>query len=143
MHHVTAPCPHFTPAVQHCHPFDAVRRSALDILVQFAELVADALDIVEELRELAGQLQVASVADAVNGLAQDGAAGCDPVFFGFFHRVAALMERVREEVRQKASFRVLHALNVGDQAQPLPTLPTTASSPMVLNSGMKGSVPIQ
>ena len=27
------------------------------------------------------------------------------------------MERVREEVRQKASFRVLHALNVGDQAQ--------------------------
>ena len=117
MHHVTAPCPHFTPAVQHSHPFDAVRRSALDILVQFAEFLADALYIIHELRELQCQLQVAAVANAVNGLAQDGAAGCDPVFFGFFHRVAALMERVREEVRQKASFRVLHSLNVGDQAQ--------------------------
>ena len=29
------------------------------------------------------------------------------------------------------------------RVEPLPTLPTTASSPMVLNSGMKGSVPIQ
>ena len=114
MHHVTAPCPHFTPAVQHSHPFDAVRRSALDILIQFAELLADALHIVHKLRELQCQLQIATIANAVNGRSQDGAAGCDPVLLGFPHRVAALMERVREEVRQKASFRVLHALDVID-----------------------------
>ena len=117
VHHVAAPGPHLAPAVQHGHPLNAVGRGALDVLIQLTELAADALHIVHELRELQGQLQVAAVTDAVNGLAQDGAAGCDPVFLGFFHRVAALMERVREEVRQKASFRVLHALNVGDQAQ--------------------------
>ena len=65
---------------QHSHGLDAVGRRALDVLIQFAELVADALDIVEELRELAGQFQIAAVADAVNGLAQDGAACGDPVF---------------------------------------------------------------
>ncbi len=72
--HVAAPRALLAPAVQHSHGLDAVGRGALDVLVQLAELVADALDIVEELRELAGQLQVAAVADAVNGLAQDGAA---------------------------------------------------------------------
>ena len=117
MHHMTAPGPHFAPAVQHGHPLDTIGCGALDVLIQFAELVADALHIVHELRELQGQFQVAAVADAVDGLAQDGAAGSDPVLFGFPHRVAALVEGVREEVRQKTSFGVLHALNVGDQAQ--------------------------
>ena len=32
---------------------------------------------------------------------------------------------------------------ISRRVEPLPTLPTTASRPMVLNSGMKGSVPIQ
>ena len=114
MHHVTAPSPHFTPTVQHRHSFDTVRRSALDILIQFAELLTDALYIIHELWELQCQLQIAAIADAVDGLAQDSAAGCNPVLLGFPHRVAALMERVREEVRQKASFRVLHALDVRD-----------------------------
>ena len=90
--HVAAPRALLPPAVQHSHSLDAVGRGALDVLVQFAELVADALDIVEELRELAGQFQIAAVADAVNGLAQDGAACGDPVFLGFAHRVAALVK---------------------------------------------------
>ena len=77
VNHVAAPRALLPPAVQHSHGLDAVGCGALDVGIQLAELVADALDIVEELRELAGQLQVASVADAVNGLAQDGAASGD------------------------------------------------------------------
>ena len=117
VNHVAAPRALLPPAVQHSHGLDAVGRGTLDVLVQFAELVADALDIVEELRELAGQLQVASVADAVNGLAQDGAASGDPVLLGFAHRVAALVEGIGEEVGQEAALGVLDAGNVGNQAQ--------------------------
>ena len=117
MHHVTAPSPHFTPTVQHGHSLDTVGCGALDVLVQFAELVADALHVVHELRELQGQFQIAAIADAVDGLAQDSAAGCNPVLLGFPHRVAALVEGVGEEVRQETALGVLHALNVRDQAQ--------------------------
>ena len=105
------------PAVQHSHGLDAVGRGTLDVFVQLAELVADALNIVEELRELAGQLQVAAVANAVNGLAQDGAACGDPVFLGLAHRVAALVEGIGEEVGQESSLGVLDAGDVGNQAQ--------------------------
>ena len=56
MYHVAAPRALLPPAVQHSHGFNAVGRGALDVAVQLPELVADALDIVEELRELAGQL---------------------------------------------------------------------------------------
>ena len=56
---MAAPSTLLTPTVQHSHGLDAVGRRALDILIQLAELVADALDVVEEFRELAGQLQVA------------------------------------------------------------------------------------
>ena len=115
--HVAAPGALLPPAVQNSHGLDAVGRGTLDVLVQLAELVADALDIVEELRELAGQLQVASVADAVNGLAQDGAACGDPVLLGLAHRVAALVEGIGEEVGQESSLGVLDAGNVGNQAQ--------------------------
>ena len=117
VNHVAAPRALLPPAVQHSHGLDAVGRGTLDVLVQFAELVADALDIVEELRELAGQLQVAAVADAVNGLAQDGAASGDPVLLGLAHRVAALVEGIGEEVGQEAALGVLDAGNVGNQAQ--------------------------
>ena len=117
VNHVAAPRALLPPAVQHSHGLDAVGRGTLDVLVQFAELVADALDIVEELRELAGQLQVASVADAVNGLAQDGAASGDPVLLGLAHRVAALVEGIGEEVGQESSLGVLDAGDVGNQAQ--------------------------
>ena len=52
--------------------------------------------VYHELRELQRQLQVAAVADAVNGLAQDGAAGGDPVLLGladvykrqYLHRIS-------------------------------------------------------
>ncbi len=117
VNHVAAPRALLPPAVQHSHGLDAVGRRALDVLIQLTELVADALDIVEELRELAGQLQVAAVADAVNGLAQDGAAGGDPVLLGLAHRVAALVEGIGEEVGQEASLGILDAGNVGNQAQ--------------------------
>ena len=115
--HVAAPRALLPPAVQHSHSLDAVGRGALDVLVQFAELVADALYIVHELRELQRQFQVAAVADAVNGLAQDGAACGDPVFLGLAHRVAALVEGIGEEVGQEATLGVLDAGNVGNQAQ--------------------------
>ena len=114
---MAAPRALLPPAVQHSHGLDAVGRRALDVLIQLTELVADALDIVEELRELAGQLQVAAVADAVNGLAQDGAAGGDPVLLGLAHRVAALVEGIWEEVGQESSLGVLDAGDVGNQAQ--------------------------
>ena len=73
--HVAAPCTHLAPAVQHRNDLDAVGSGALDVLVQFPELVADGLHVVDELGEFQSQLQVAAVADAVDGLAQDGAAG--------------------------------------------------------------------
>ena len=115
--HVAAPGALLPPAVQHSHGLDAVGRGTLDVFVQFTELVADALDIVEEFRELAGQLEVAAVADAVNGLAQDGAACGDPVLLGFAHRVTTLVEGIGEEVGQEAPLGVLDAGNVGNQAQ--------------------------
>ena len=112
VHHVAAPGAHLAPAVEHRHGLDAVGRRALDVVVQLAELVAHALHIVDELGELAGQLQVAAVADAVDGLAQDGAPGGHPVLLGLPHGVAALVEGVGEEVGQEAALGVLHARDV-------------------------------
>ena len=37
--------------------------------------------------------------------------------FGLPHRVAALVEGVREEVRQKAALGIFHARNIADKAQ--------------------------
>ena len=54
VNHVAAPRALLPPAVQHGNGLDAVGRGTLDVFVQLAELVADALDIVEELRKLAG-----------------------------------------------------------------------------------------
>ena len=117
VHHMAAPGAHFAPAVQNGHCLDTIGRGALDVVVQLAELVAHALHIVDEFRERAGQLQITAVADAVDGLAQDGAARRHPVFLRLAHRVAALMEGVREEIGQKASLGIFHARNVADEAQ--------------------------
>ena len=114
---MAAPGAHFAPAVQHRHGFYAVWRRALDVVVQLAELIAHALHIIDEFRKRTGQLQVSAVADAVDGLAQDGAPRCHPVFLGLPHRVAALVEGVREEVRQKAALGIFHARNIADKAQ--------------------------
>ena len=115
--HVAAPGADLAPAVEHRHPLDAVGGGALDVVVQLPELVADALHIVDEVGELEGQLQVAAVADAVDGFAQDGPPGGDPVLLGLPHRVAPLVEGVGEEIGQKAPFCVLDALDVRDQPQ--------------------------
>ena len=117
VNHVAAPGAHFSPAVQHGHGLDAVGGGTLDVLIQLPELITDGSYIVNELRKLQGQFQVAAVADAVNGLAENGPPGSDPVFLGFLYRVAALVERIREEVGQEPALGVLDAGDVGNQPQ--------------------------
>ena len=114
---MAAPGAHFAPAVEHGHGLHAVRRGALDVLIELAELVAHALHIVKEFREIARELEVAAVADAVNRAAQDRAAGSHPVDLRLPDRVAMLVERIREEIRQQPALGVLHALDIGDQAE--------------------------
>ena len=67
MDHVAAPGPGLAPGVEDGHRFDAVGGGPLDVVVELPELVADALYIVNERGEPAGQLQIAAVADAVDG----------------------------------------------------------------------------
>ena len=117
MHHMAAPRAHLSPAIQNSDGFHAIRRRAADILIQLAELIAHALHIIEELRELASQFEIAAVADAVNRLAQNGAARRHPVFPRFLHGVSALMERIRKEIRQQTSFRIFHAGDVADEPE--------------------------
>src|SRR5699024_370216 len=105
------------PGVEHRHTLDAVGSGALDVVVQLPELAADALHIVDEVGELEGQLQVAAVADAVDGLAQDGPPGGYPVLLGLPHRLAPFVEGVGEEVGQKPPFGVLDPGDVRDQPQ--------------------------
>ena len=117
VHHVATPGASLAPAVEHGHALEAHGPAALDILVELAELVAHALHIIKELRELAGQLEVAAVADAVDGLAQDGAAGGEPVVARLAHGIAALVEGVGEEVWQEAALGVFDAGDVADEAK--------------------------
>ena len=105
------------PGVEHGHGLEAEGRGAADVHIELAELLADALDVVDELRELAGELEVAAVAYAVYGLAQYGAAGRDPVLLRLADGVAAGMEGVREEIRQEAAFGVLDAGDVAYQPE--------------------------
>ena len=115
--HVAAPCTHLTPAVQDRHGLDAVGGGALNVLVELPELVADGFHIVDELGELERQLQVAAVADPVDGLAQDGPPGGDPVFLGFLYGIAALVEGVREEIGQETPLGVFDTGDIGNQTQ--------------------------
>ena len=117
VHHMAAPGAHSAPAVQHRHSLHAVGSGAPDALIQQPELVAHRLDIVHEIRELQRQLQISAVANAVDGLAQDGSAGGDPVFPGFLHRVAPLVEGIREEIGQEPALGVPDAGDVGNQPQ--------------------------
>ena len=70
---MAAPGAHFAPAVQNGHCLHSRAWCPFDVVVQLEKIVAHALHIVDEVRELAGQFQVSAVADAVDGLAQDGA----------------------------------------------------------------------
>ena len=117
VHHVAAPGTRLAPAVEHGHTLQTHGPAALDVLVELTELVAHALHIIEELRKLARQLQIAAVADAVDGLAQDGAAGGEPVVSRLAYGVAALVEGIGEEVGQKAAFGVFDARDVTDETQ--------------------------
>ena len=114
---MAAPAAGFAPAVQNRHSLDAVGGGATGILVQLAELVANALHVVDEFRELQRQFQIAAVADAVHRLAQDSPPRSDPVFLGFLHRVAALVEGIGEEVGQETALGVFHAGDVADEPQ--------------------------
>ena len=115
--HVAAPGPGPAPAVQHGHPLHTVGGGALDVVIQLPELAADALHVVDELGELAGQLQVAAVADAVDGFSQNGPAGGDPVLLGLPDGVAPFMEGIGEEVGQEPPLGVLHPGDVSDEPQ--------------------------
>ena len=117
MHHMVAPGTHFAPAVQYRNPLHAVRGGSLHVLIQLAELRAYGFHIIHKFRELHGQLQISAIADAVHGLSQDGTSCRHPVDLRLLHRITALVEGIREEIRKKSSFRILHAFNIADQAQ--------------------------
>ena len=117
VNHVAAPGTGPAPAVQHRNGLGAVGLGPVDMAVQLPELLAHGFHIINELREFTGQLQVPAVADAVNGLAQDGPPGGNPVLPGLSHRVPSLVESVREEVGQEAPLGVLHPGDVGDEPQ--------------------------
>ncbi len=68
-----------------------------------------------------------------------------PVFLRLAHRVAALMEGIGEEVGQKAALGVFDARDVTDETQRAAVSDAAHHGirPMLLNSSMNGSVPIQ
>ena len=117
MDHVAAPGAGLAPGVEDRHGLDAVGCGALDVLIELSKLVANTLHVVNELRELAGQLQVAAVADAVNGLAENGPASGDPVLLGLPDGVAPLMEGVGEEIGQEPALGVLDAGDITDETE--------------------------
>ena len=117
VYHVATPAAALTPAVQNSHGLDAIRCGALDVFIQHAELVANALDVINKLGEFQSQLQVAAVSDTVNRLTQNCAASSYPVLLALFHRVAALVEGIGEEVRQEAALGVFYAGDIADQTQ--------------------------
>ena len=117
MDHMAAPGAHFAPAVQDRNFLEAVRNGALDVLVKFTEFIADLLHIVQEVRELHRQLQIAAVADTVDGFAQDGSAGGHPVVFCLFDRISAFAEDIREEIREQTAFGIFDARDIADQTQ--------------------------
>ncbi len=80
-----------------------LRRGSLYVVVQGPELLADTLHIVDEIRELHSQLQVSAVTDPVDGLSKDSSSSCHPFYLCLLHRVAALVEGIREEVGKKTS----------------------------------------
>src|SRR5699024_1044696 len=117
MDHMISPGPHLSPAVKDSHLFDAVWRSAFDVLIQGSELVADLFYISNKLRELHGQFQISSISDPVNRLSQDGSSRSYPVHFGLLHRVSSLMEDIREDIGQEPSFAVTHSFDITQQPQ--------------------------
>ena len=116
MHHMISPCAHFTPAVEYSYFFNTVWRCAFDILIKSAEFIADALYVINKFRELHCQLQITAVPDPVDRLAQDCSSCSHPVIFCFFYRIAALMERIREEIRQQPALCIFYSLDIADQS---------------------------
>ena len=117
VYHMIAPSTHFAPAVQHSYTFYTIRCGSLDIVIQGPEFPANALHIVNKIRELHSQLQISAVADTVDRLSQNSSSGCYPVHLCLFHRVTALVECIREEVGKKTSLCIIHTFNITDQAQ--------------------------
>ena len=85
--------------------------------MDLAELADHILDLVNKAGPVAGKLEVAAVADAVQRAAQNRAAGLHPVGAGLADRVAALGEHIGEEVGQQTALGVPDALDVGDHPQ--------------------------
>ena len=110
------PRTHPAPRVQNRHVQLTLGRHVVRAVMDVAELVRDVRDGVHELRELRGQGQVAAVAHAGDRGPEDRAAGFAPVVEPLDARVVALIERVREEVRQETALRVFDAGNVRDHA---------------------------
>ena len=117
VHHMVPPCAHLAPAVEDCDFFDAVRSRAFDIVIQCPELIAYTLNIVDEFRELHRKLQVTAVSDPVDGLPEDRPSRCHPVDFRFFHRIPALMECIREEIRKEAPLCISDSFDIADQPE--------------------------
>ena len=110
------PGAHLAPGIQNRHVELTFGGHPTGAVVDVAEFVGDMGHRVHELRELGGQGEVATVAHTADRRTQDRAAGLTPVVEAFDARVVALVERVGEEVRQEASFRVFDARNVRDHA---------------------------
>ena len=88
-----------------------------ELALNVAELLAKFGHMLDEFRELEREAQVAAVAEAVDGLAQQRAADLDPVAQRFAQRIAALAEDVGEEIGIEAQFLDEAARGVRDAAQ--------------------------
>ena len=117
MYHMVAPGAHFSPAVQDCHTFHAVRCCSLDIVIKHTEFLADFFNILYKIRELQSQLQITAVTDSLDRASENRSSCCHPVYFRFFYRIATFMERIREKVWQKSSFCIFHIFNITEQPQ--------------------------
>ena len=112
---MVSPGAHFSPAVQNGHTLYTVRCGSLDIVVEHTEFLADFLDILHKIRKFQSQLQITAVSNSLDRAPQDGSSCSHPVYFCLFYRIPALMEGIREKVRQKSSLCIFYMFNITEQ----------------------------
>ena len=115
MYHVVTPGAHFTPAVQDRYTLHTVRGHTLDVIIECTEFLAYLFDILYKIREFQSKFQVSAVTDPLDRASKDRTSCCYPVYFGFFDRIAALMEGIREKVRKETSLCIFYILDIAEQ----------------------------
>ena len=111
---MVAPSAHFAPAIEHGNLFNAIRRCALNVIIKRAEFIANALDIINKFGEFKCQFKIAAVADALNGASEDCTPCRYPVYLCLVNRVAALVENIREEIRQESALGVFNIFDIAE-----------------------------